>query len=163
MITQAFGRDEHDFVLKVRGWREVEKTCSAGLAVVARRIEMLDRVILVGLEHYPGGVRGAMAAGLLGDARLDDVREPLLQGLVDGGMTSTEAGMLVRLVFDEDLAHGGAPLIRFAHLAFEILSAAIFGPPGEAPPGEISAPRTPKPRRRSKTGASGSPTSTKPA
>jgi hypothetical protein len=38
MITQAFGRDERSFILKCRGWREVEKACDAGLGVIAARL-----------------------------------------------------------------------------------------------------------------------------
>jgi hypothetical protein len=53
------------------------------------------------------------------------VREVLLQGLIDGGMTSTEAGALVRLVFDEAVAAGKGPMLLYGGLAFDIVAAAV--------------------------------------
>lgn len=161
MITRAFGRDERAFVLKIPGWREVEKTCDAGLGVIAARLAPLVNLIQVGPTAYPGGMLAAIAAGHLGSARIDDVREPLLQGLIGGGMTSTEAGALVRAVFDEAAGTAKAPAIQFAGLAFEIVAAALIGLPDE-PLGEPTAASPPKARRRSPTGKSASSISTPP-
>ena len=165
VLLRAFGRDEHVFVLKVRGWREVEKACDAGLGVLAARLAPLVNLIQIGAERYPGGLTAAIAAGHLGSARLDDVREPLLQGLIDGGMPATQAGALVRVVFDELAAQGRAPMLTFAFLAWEIVSGALIGLPDEPvddAPGETTATEPPKPRRRSPTGKSASPISTAP-
>lgn len=150
MLTRAFGRDEHPFILKVRGWREVEKTCDAGLGVIAARLAPLVTLIELGSKTYPGGFMAAVAAGHLGSARIDDVREPILQSLIDGGMLSTAAGALVRMVFDEALAAGKAPVLEFAYLAFEIVSRALIGLEDE-PPGEPKAAKPKGPSRRSRT------------
>jgi hypothetical protein len=161
MITRAFGREERPFILKVRGWREVEKACNAGLGEIAGRLAPIVRLVQGGAQAYPGGLMAAIAAGGLGSARLDDVRETLLQGLVDGGMTTTEAGALVRLVFDEAVAAGKGPMLLYADLAFDLVSSAIIGledePPGEKPgAGEIAV----KHSRRSRTARRASANST---
>jgi hypothetical protein len=137
MLTRPFGRDEKRFVLKVRGWREVEKTCDAGLGQIAARLAPLVKLLEIGSEEYPGGFIAAVAAGHMGAARLDDVREPILQALIDAGTPTTEAGVLVRMVFDEAAAAGQAPMLHWAHLAFCIVANALIGledePPGEPP------------------------------
>jgi hypothetical protein len=135
MIVRAFGREERSFVLKCRGWREVEKACDTGLGVIAARLAPLVR-LTQGAPPTAAQLIGAIAAGGLGAARLDDVREILLQALQDGGLTSTEAGALVRLVFDEAVAAGKGPMLLYAPLAFELAAAAIIGLEDEAPPGE---------------------------
>lgn len=139
MLRRPFGRDERGFVLKVRGWREVEKHCDAGLGEIAARLAPLVQLIEIGAEGIPGGFLAAVAQGQLGRARLDDVREPILQGLIDGeGLTETEAAALVRAVFDPMAAAGGAPMLQYASLAFSILAQALIGLKDE-PPGEPSA------------------------
>jgi hypothetical protein len=146
MLTRAFGRDEWPIGLKVRGWREVEKTCDLGLGEIAARLAPLVNLIEVGAKNYPGGIVAAIAAGHLGSARLDDVRAPILEGLIDGGMPTTEAGALVRMIFDEAAAAGEAPLLRWAGLAFEIVSHAMIGLKDE-PMGETPAAPRPEGRR----------------
>jgi hypothetical protein len=158
MITQAFGRDERSFILKCRGWREVEKACDAGLGVIAARLAPIVQLTQGGVAS--GQLLAAIATGRLGSARLDDVREVLLQGLIDGGMTSTEAGALVRLVFDEAVASGKGPMLLYGGLAFDIVAAAVIGledePVGE-PKGAAAAA---KPSSRSRTERPASPGST---
>jgi hypothetical protein len=166
MLRRAFGPEERDIGLKTRGWREVEKTCDSGLGEIAARLAPLVNLVEVGPTGYPGGLIAAIAAGHLGGARLDDVRAPILEGLIDGGLGSTPAGVLVRMVFDEAAGAGDAPLLRWAHLAFEIVSHAMIGlkdePPGEAL-GEPKAAAPAKGRRRSTTARPASPRSTPPA
>lgn len=157
MLTRAFGRDERPFVLNMAGWREVEKVCDAGLGVLAARLAPLVQLIEADPDKLPGGMIGAVAQGWLGSARIDDVREPILQGLIGGGMTPTEAGILVRTVFDTERA----PMLTFARLAFLILQQALIGLEDE-PLGETTAPRTAKPPRRSRTAKPASPTSSAP-
>jgi hypothetical protein len=45
MITRAFGREERSFILKCRGWREVEKACDTGLGEIAARLAPLVRLV----------------------------------------------------------------------------------------------------------------------
>jgi hypothetical protein len=127
MLTRAFGRDEHPFRLRVAEWRAIEKTCNSGLAEIAGRIAPVVLLMAGGLARHPGGLLGAIAEGQMGSARLDDVREPLVQGLIGGGMGSTEAGALVRMMFDEVLGAGHAPMLAYAELAFAILAQALIG------------------------------------
>jgi hypothetical protein len=161
MITRAFGREERAFILKVRGWRETEKACVSGLGEIAARLAPIVSLVQRGVAGIPGGLLGAIAGGALGSARLDDVREVLLQALIDGDMTSTEAGALVRLVFDEAVAAGKGPMLLYADLAFDIVASAIIGledePLGEKPGAEATAP---EPNRRSRTARPGSANST---
>jgi hypothetical protein len=161
MLTRAFGKDEHPFCLKVAQWRDLEKARDAGLGVIAARLAPL-----VAFKQAGTGVDllAAVAAGHLGHIRLDDVREPVLQGLIGGGLTSTEAGALVRCVFDEAVDKGKGPVFDWCDLAFAIVTGALIGledePPGE-PVGKTATP--PEKKRRSKTAKPISATSTEPS
>jgi hypothetical protein len=162
MIERPFGRDERRFILRCRGWREVEKALNSGLGEVAARLAPIVRLVQPGgLKPYGGSPAEAVAQGALGAARLDDVREVLLQALIDGGMISTEAGALVRLVFDEAVAAGKGPMLVYAPLAFEIAASAVIGledePLGETTGAEAEKARRP---RRSRTARPASPAST---
>lgn len=162
MLTRPFGRDERAFRLLVPQWCDVEKTCDSGLCEIAARLAPLVSLLGSGLPE--GGLLSAMANGMFGRARLNDVREVVLQGLIGGGLTSTEAGALVRMVFDEALKAGKAPMLEFGPLAFDILSLAILGLPDEPPPtGEIKAAPTKARSRRSPTAKPASRLSTPPS
>jgi len=142
MIRHAFGSEEQAFRLRVGEWRDVEKACDAGLGEIAARLAPLASLVELGGTAAVGGAMAAIAAGGLGRARLDDVRATLMHGLIGGGRTSTEAGALVRLVFDEAIAAGKGPLLQYAPLALAIILQAIMGLPDEAeadPPGEAEA------------------------
>ena len=159
-LTRPFGRDEHPFVLTIAGWRDTEKTCDAGLGLIAARLAPLVGLIAVG-PTLPGGMIPAIAAGQLGAARIDDVREPILQGLIGGGMTPTLAGALVRGEFDALASAGRSPMLTFALLAWEIVTGAIVGLPDE-PMGESEATSPAEARRPSPTARPASPASTAP-
>jgi hypothetical protein len=66
-----------------------------------------------------------IAAGALGAWRVDDVREPLYRGLIGGGMTPTEAGKLVRELFDE------RPLLENIDLALAVVLGSLLAPDDE--------------------------------
>jgi hypothetical protein len=142
MIRHQFGTEEQDFRLRVGEWRDVEKACDAGLGEIAARIAPLASLVEAGVAAQAGGLLSAISRGALGRARLDDVRAPILYGLIGGGRTSTEAGALVKKVFDEAIAAGEGPLLVFAPLALGIVLQAITGLPDEMepePPGEAEA------------------------
>ncbi|MCA6272738.1 MAG: gene transfer agent family protein, partial [Phenylobacterium sp.] len=101
MIRHQFGTEEHGFLLRVGEWRDVEKACDAGLGEIASRIAPLVALVDLAGTETAGGLMQAITAGGLGRLRLDDVRAPILHGLIGGGRTSTEAGALVKKVFDE--------------------------------------------------------------
>jgi hypothetical protein len=151
MPVRAFGTQERNFKLLGAQWRDLEKARDAGLGVIASRLAPIVSLKQSGGELYPGGIFGAIAAGQLGTARLDDVREPILQGLIGGGMTSTEAGALVRKVFDEGIDGQKGAMLLWCDLAFEIVINAIVGLEDEPEAGEPEAVATPLRRRRSKT------------
>lgn len=165
-ITRAFGAEERAFVLKVRGWRELEKARDCGLGMIAARLSPIYQFVNAKLPTDDADARAALlvraiSAGSLGDVRIDDVREPVLQGLIDGGLDSTTAAILVRKVFDEAINSGEGPIIRWAPLAFEIVVGAIMGLEDEPQPGERKAAKKAEPlRRRSPTAKPASPTST---
>lgn len=141
MIRHQFGTEEQAFRLRVAEWRDVEKACDAGLGEIAARLAPLAALVRAGASG-PGGFMGAVAQGALGRIRLDDVRAPLMFGLIGGGRTSTEAGALVRLVFDEAVAAGKGPAVEYAGLALAIVMQAIVGLEDEAeddPAGEPEA------------------------
>lgn len=127
MLTQPFGEEERSFLLTIKTWRAVEQNTGLALQTIAQQLGPMIELLRADLSKTPGGLAGAIIAGRLGSATLDHVREPILQGLIGGGMTPTEAGVLVRKVFDEQIPVGGRPFLEFAPLAFEILMQALFG------------------------------------
>lgn len=163
-IRRAFGVEERRFVLTIKAWRELEKSRNAGLGVIATRIAPMVQLLNHpgGPQAYPGGLIGAISHGLLGGFYVDDIKETLLWGLVGGGMTEIEAGILVRKQFDDAVDAAQGPAFRFASLAFDILTGALIGLPDEPikPLGEPKAAGQAKPSRRSKTANKGSRTST---
>lgn len=160
MIEKAFGAERRPFRLLGAQWRDLEKARDCGLGVLAARLAPLVALKETGPAAYPGGLMGAVAGGHLGSARLDDVREPILQGLIGGGLSSTEAGELVRKVFDEALARDQGPMFIWCDLAFEIVSTALIGLEDEPiDAGELKGAAKVPPKRRSRTARRGSSTS----
>ncbi len=165
-ITVPWAGEERRFFLPTGGLRAVQAKCDAGpeeiLARMAPSVTALERDL---------GPLAAMMAGLVGRWRIDDVREPIFQGLLGGGMDHLSASALTVEYFDR------RPPRENLQLAFSILLAAVSGVPDEPgePVGETEsgAPRSPgassasasstKPRRarasrraRSTNSASGS-------
>lgn len=149
-IRLPFGAEERVFRLGIRQWEAIEAKCDAGPPELLGRLRPLVNALQMKL-----GLRQIMASNLMGTWRIHDVREPILQGLIGGGMGSTEAGVLVRAMFDERLS------LEFAPTAYLILEAAWFGPEDD-PPGESMATSgatpTTKPGRRSRAERPASPT-----
>lgn len=163
MLTRMFGVAERPFRLLGAQWRDLEKARDAGLGEIAARLAPLVRLIELGVGDKPGALTLAIAGGHLGAARLDDVREPILQGLIGGGMNSTEAGALVANVFDEALREERGPMFRWAPLAFAIVTQALIGLEDEPQQGERKAAPPEDPgRRRSRTARPASSSSTAP-
>jgi hypothetical protein len=125
-IVRQWGDAERTFRLGIGEWRKIQETCDAGPAEIAARLAkwaaMRQRAPAVGFLDL-------LAAGGLGNWRVDDVREPLYRGLIGGGMSPTAAGFLMRDLFDE------RPLTENVALALEIVLASLVGPEDE-PVGE---------------------------
>lgn len=136
-ISLPFGTEERVFRLGLGELRAVQEKCDAGPGELAQRLAPFVRALRAGLSFSD-----IMAGQMMGSARVDDIREVLLQGLIGGGMGATEAGVLVRANYDP------RPLDpQFAVLAFSILTEGYL-PPEDEPPGETQAAKA-KPRRRS--------------
>lgn len=153
MITRAFGLEERHFQLTVAGWRDLEKLTNHGLGEIAQRLAPMVQLKASGITADK--LLTAIAGGYLGTARIDDVRGPLLYGLIGGGLTLTEAGILVAKVFDDSVVKGQGPVWAWCDLAFAIVTEALIGLPdeslGDSPPKKQTAAVGTKPGRRSKT------------
>ena len=125
-IELSFGTDEHLFRLGIGQWREVQEACDAGPPEILARLRPLFAALRQGLTFEQ-----AMDVGLLGRWRIDDVRAPILHGLVGGGMREEEAGRLVRKVFDP------RPAMEFVDLAYQIVMAGLVGAEDEKAVGEL--------------------------
>jgi hypothetical protein len=140
-ISLPFGAEERKFRLGLGELRAIQERCDAGPGELAQRLAPIVRAIAAKLTPTQ-----MMAAGLMGTWRIDDVREPILQGLIGGGMTPTAAGALVRGEFDP------RPLaLEHLPLALAILTEGYL-PPEDEPP-KPRAPTRPA-RRRSRAARS---------
>lgn len=99
-IELPFAGEERVFRLRAGHWRAVQEKCDAGPAELARR--------------YGDGTW-----------RVDDLREPLLQGLQGGGMPQPEASRLIISNFDD------RPMLQFVPLAQALVLATLVGAPDE--------------------------------
>jgi hypothetical protein len=161
-VTLDFGGEPRAFRLGIGELRRLQEKCDAGPGEIARR---LAPYILYGTERRAAAEAGvavpallpAIAAGRLGEWRIDDVRETLFLGLIGGGMAPNEAGALIRQWVDS------RPLLETIPTAFEVAMAAIAGVDDEAAVGEPRAPDPAPPRSRAARSASGSRASTPPA
>lgn len=143
-ITLPFGTEERTFRLGLGELRAVQEKCDAGPGELAQRIAPVVRAIRAKFT-----LADMLAGGMMGNWRVDDVREPILQGLIGGGMTPTDAGVLVRSVFDP------RPLaLEHLQIAFAVLTAGYLPPedePREAAEAPAGEPEPVRRRRRSRT------------
>ncbi len=101
-----------------------QEACDAGPPELAQRLAM-------GAALLPKEVREKMpylqqaAQGLLGSWRYLDVKTPIVQGLIGGGLEPNAAGRLWREYGDE------FPLIDNVPLALAVVMASIVGAPDE--------------------------------
>lgn len=95
-VSFDWGDGEHAFRLPIGGLRGLQTKCEAGPAQIHARL--VD-----------------------GSWRVDDIRETILLGLIGGGMTPTDALVLVRRFVDE------RPLVENVLPATVILGAALTG------------------------------------
>lgn len=115
-ITLAFGDGEYPFRLAIGQWRKVQEATDAGppelLARMAPAFEAMRR-----------GVKAAdlISAGLLGRWRIDDIRAPIFQGLLGGGMEPPRAAKMVTDWVDE------RPLLESLGVAYQIVQASFTG------------------------------------
>lgn len=119
-IRLPFGDAEREFFLGVGGLRELQVKCDAGPEEIAARLLPSAEAVRLKVS-----TPSALANGLIGRWRVDDVREPIYRGLIGGGMEPTEAGGLVMDLVDK------RPLRENIALAYAIVIASIQGVPDE--------------------------------
>lgn len=128
-VTLPFGGEDRLFRMPLGRMRAVQEKCDAGPP------ELLTR--------YVGKTW-----------RVDDVREPILQGLIGAGLAPHEAQKLVETAMD------GLPMIPFVPIAQAVVMAFLIGvddeEPGERKAGEAAA------KSHSREESSASPDSTGP-
>lgn len=129
-ISLPFGTDERRFRLGIGQWREVQEACDAGPPEILARLRPLFAALRQGLTFEQ-----AMDLGMIGRWRIDDVRAPILHGLIGGGMREEMAGILVRKVFDP------RPAMEFVDLAYQVVMAGMVGADDEAAAGELEGER----------------------
>lgn len=115
-VTLSFAGEDRQFRLPISRLRALQEKVDAG------PMELLAR--------YVGGTW-----------RVDDLREPILQGLIGGGMGQADATRLVQTNFDD------LPLKDFIGMAQAIVGVAVVGAGdeslGEPGAGETSTNRSP--------------------
>ena len=133
-IVLPFGEEERTFRLGIGQWRKVQELCDAGPAEILQRLAPMFEASRRGVPF-----RDMLLAGALGRWRIDDIRAPILHGLVGGGMTAEVAGKLVRELVDE------RPLGESLAVAYQVVMASFIGADDEeaAPPGELQGEAAP--------------------
>lgn len=117
-ITEDFGGEARSFRVLIAELRAVQKKCGVGPAVIAAR---LARCVQLKNQNPKASVLELAVLGL-GEWNVDDVREPILQGLMGGGMDPNAAGKLVRTWIDE---RGFKGLVENAALALVCVVAGV--------------------------------------
>jgi hypothetical protein len=133
-VDADFGGEERKFLLLLGELRAIQEKCGVGPSVVAQR---LARCVTVRRAYPEATILEQVNMGL-GDFMVDDVREPILQGLIKGGMEPNAAGKLVRTWIDD---RGFQGLVENADLALMVLIAGQARPddePGEKVAAEIT-------------------------
>lgn len=134
-IELAFAGETRRFRLAIGGLKKVQEKCDAGPGELLQR---LAPFVLYSEARRVAQARGAPELGLLAAAqaghlgawRVDDIREPILQGLIGGGLDGPSATQVVLDWVDD------RPLLESIPTAFFVLMAAIAGAEDENPTGE---------------------------
>lgn len=127
-IREDFAGDERLFLIRIGELRRIQIACGAGVGEIVRRLAQCVNT----LRSYPEATLWEQAAIGFGTLHVDDVREPIYEGLVAGGMKAPDASKLVRREIDE---RGFRGLIENAPLALGIMLAGTAVPEDAAPPG----------------------------
>lgn len=128
-VILDFGSAKEAFLVRLDELREIQKACDAGPFDIAHRLATAVNVLRLNRE----ATKLELAVLGLGSCRVDDVREPIFQGLVAAGMPPIMAGKLVKRWIDD---RGFSGLIENVELA---LSLVVAGIEEEEPLGESSA------------------------
>lgn len=118
-IVRDFAGAERTFRLGVGEWRKIQNRCDCGPPELVHR---LGAITAAKATNPQFSALQLAVLGMGGTWRVDDAREVILQGLIGGGLSPTDAGKLVGDYFDRRFPFEHVPL------AFEIVCAAAFGP-----------------------------------
>lgn len=139
-FLEMFGGEERSFRVALAELRAIQSACDAGPAVVAER---LARCVQVKRAHPRASVFELLALGL-GDWRIEDVREPVLQALIGGGLSPNAAAALVRRHIDD---RGLKGLVENVELALICIAAGVADdeddPAMGEPPAGVESPTSP--------------------
>lgn len=127
-ITLDFGGEERTFRLAIGQWRKVQETCDAGPAELLARLAPAFAAAKQGLAFDQ-----IIGMGLLGRWRIDDVREPIRQGLLGMNMPLPAVDKIVREYVDE------RPFLENVAVAYQIVLASVVGAEDEEAVGESQA------------------------
>lgn len=145
---EDFAGEERAFRIRLGEIRRIEGKCGARIGEVAHRLAKATLAIGAAGGKYVD----ALALGL--DIAADDVREPIYQGLMGGGLTSNEATALVRSAIDDRGLRG---IMDNVSIALAVLVATSEVPKDAAGEGKAGSNLEPK------AAPSTSPNSTEPA
>lgn len=137
-FTEDFGGEPQQFRVLIPELQAIQKKCGVGPATVAYRLAHAAMV----RRRNPKATTLELMAQNLGDFTVDDVREPVLQGLLGGGMNPNVAGKLVRTWIDD---RGFKGLVENIDLALMCISIGFEEPEslGETQAGTKTSPPTP--------------------
>lgn len=127
-VTLEFAGEDHTFRLAIGPWRKVQEACDAGPAELLARLSPAFAAAKQGVPFDQ-----IVALGMLGRWRIEDVRQPILQGLIGGGMDAQQAARLVRDWVDE------RPFLENVAVAYQVVMASVVGTEDERPLGEPQA------------------------
>jgi hypothetical protein len=114
-VALMWGDEEFTFRLRLGEWRSIQERCDAGPGEIFRRLISVGTALEKGLT-----LTQAAAMGMIGDWRIDDMREVIAQGLIGGGLTELQARALVQRRVDD-----GADFRTNLALAFAIVKGAL--------------------------------------
>lgn len=134
-VLADFAGEERAFRIRLGEIRKVEGKYGhpTGIGEVCRR---LARAVYVQNAAKGGDILSALATGV--EIHADDVRTPIYEGLIGGGMNAGDATKLVRTEIDD---RGMRGLLDNAAVALLILIGSQETPPGERQAGESPATR----------------------
>lgn len=135
-IIEEFGGEQRSFLLAVGQLRKVQEATGASPVTIARE---LSRCVNV-LRSYPKATLFEQLQIGMGDWSPDFVRQPILQGLIGGGMAPAAATKEVASLIDD---RGFIGLIENAPLALTLIVAGVSQPEDASTPGEPLAETAP--------------------
>ncbi len=150
-VTVTWAGEERLFRLALGQWRKIQEKCDVGPEELLGR---LARSVMVRAKGQGIAPSAALTLAPPAPWRVDDVREPILQGLLGTGLELNAAHRLVAEWVDD------RPLFEALPLALAIVLGALTAPEDEKPPGE---PQGGSPTNLSPAASSGSPDTTRPA